>query len=150
MSATDLCNPGGLAFDTQENLYVADTGNNRVVVYNQPLGGSSSAPTPTAANPNGNRYPDADGHAYPHPTLTATPSATPTADAILQVQPKAIRFPDQAVGKQRPLQSNKAASPAQPQKRPSGERLHHDRLNYLNRPRVPTKLAMQRSSVDSG
>lgn len=100
VSATELCNPGGLAFDTQGNLYVADTGNNRVVVYNQPLGGSSSAPTPTPPTPTATATPTPT--VMPTPTITATPSATPTADAILQVQPKAIRFPDQAVGKQRP------------------------------------------------
>ena len=33
LSATSLNNPTGLAFDSQANLYVADTGNNRVVVY---------------------------------------------------------------------------------------------------------------------
>jgi sugar lactone lactonase YvrE len=64
VSATGLCNPAGVAFDSKGNLYVVDTGNNRVVGYNQPLGGSTSAPTP-----------------IPTPTPTATPTATPTGTA---------------------------------------------------------------------
>ncbi len=101
VSATELCNPGGLAFDTQGNLFVVDTGNNRVVVYDQPLGGSSSAPTPTATlTPTATASATPTGTASPTPTVTATPSPTPTADAILHVHPKAIHFPDQVVGHQ--------------------------------------------------
>jgi len=33
----DLCGPGGLAVDKSNNLYVADTGNNRVLKYDTPL-----------------------------------------------------------------------------------------------------------------
>jgi NHL repeat len=39
-TANSLCSPGGLALDTHNNLYVADKGNNRVLVYS---GGSTSA-----------------------------------------------------------------------------------------------------------
>jgi sugar lactone lactonase YvrE len=35
--ATSLCMPGALAFDSQDNLYVADLGNNRVLTFKKPL-----------------------------------------------------------------------------------------------------------------
>ncbi len=37
VSAVTLCEPGQLALDSVGNLYVADTGNNRVLEYNTPL-----------------------------------------------------------------------------------------------------------------
>ncbi|HVN28153.1 MAG TPA: NHL repeat-containing protein, partial [Candidatus Binataceae bacterium] len=36
--AETLCNPTGLAIDAANNLYVSDTGNNRVLEYNNPIG----------------------------------------------------------------------------------------------------------------
>ena len=148
MSATDLCNPAGLAFDAQGNLYVADTCNNRVVVYNQPLGGSSSAPTPTdSPTPTATATPTPT--VMPTPTITATPSATPTADAILQVQPKAIRFPDQAVGKQRPASQTRQLVLLNPKNGRQNASITIGSITSTD-PRVPDKLAMQRSSVDSG
>lgn len=36
LSANSLCFPQGLAVDSADNLYVADTGNNRVLEYNSP------------------------------------------------------------------------------------------------------------------
>src|SRR5215469_15996244 len=57
-SAEDLCNPSGTAVDVNGNLYVADTQNNRVLEYDQPV----IAPTPTA-------------------TATATATATTTITA---------------------------------------------------------------------
>jgi sugar lactone lactonase YvrE len=47
-SATGLCAPAGLAFDSGGDLYVADSGNNRVLEYATP--GSSGATAPQAAN----------------------------------------------------------------------------------------------------
>ena len=42
-SAEDLCNPSGTAVDVNGNLYVADTQNNRVLEYDQPvIAGSGS------------------------------------------------------------------------------------------------------------
>src|SRR5208283_1737397 len=35
--ATGLCSPQGLASDSNDNLYVADAGNSRVLEFNQPL-----------------------------------------------------------------------------------------------------------------
>jgi sugar lactone lactonase YvrE len=98
VSATGLCNPTGVALDTQGNLYVVDLQNDRVVVYDQPLGGSSSAPTPTATlTPTATASATPTATATATPTTTATPSPTPTADAMLLVHPTAIRFPAQAV-----------------------------------------------------
>ncbi len=37
LGADSLCDPGGLAFDSAGNLYVADTGNSRVLEYNTPM-----------------------------------------------------------------------------------------------------------------
>lgn len=94
VSATGLCNPAGVALDTEGNLYVVDVQNNRVVVYNQPLGGATSAPTSTPTP-----TPTATATATPTGTATptATPSPTPIADAMLLVSPKTIRFPTQVV-----------------------------------------------------
>jgi sugar lactone lactonase YvrE len=43
-SATTICFPYAVAVDAADNLYVADQGNNRVLVYNTPLNGSSGEP----------------------------------------------------------------------------------------------------------
>ncbi|HLH77805.1 MAG TPA: NHL repeat-containing protein [Candidatus Binataceae bacterium] len=45
-SATGICSPQGVALDSSGNLYVGDTGNNRVLKFNDPLG--SSPPNVTA------------------------------------------------------------------------------------------------------
>jgi sugar lactone lactonase YvrE len=44
VSADNLCNPTGLALDAAGNLYVVDTGDNRVLVYNTPLNSRSGEP----------------------------------------------------------------------------------------------------------
>ena len=46
-SATNLCEPAGLAFDTNDNLYVADFGYNRVLMFTQP-GSSGTSPLPAS------------------------------------------------------------------------------------------------------
>jgi sugar lactone lactonase YvrE len=89
-SAIGLCDPAGVAFDSQGNLYVVDTGNNRVVVFNQPLGDSTSAPTPTPTltpTPTATSTPTATATATPTPTATATP-----VDAKLMISPKSVDF----------------------------------------------------------
>ncbi len=43
LNASGLCNPHGIAFDPFGNLYIADTGNNRVVEYIAPLAGNTAA-----------------------------------------------------------------------------------------------------------
>jgi sugar lactone lactonase YvrE len=78
-----MSSSNGLAFDSSQFLYVSDTGNNRVLVFDNPL--SSATPTPTATasptasatstrTPTGSPTATATGTA----TVSATPSATPT------------------------------------------------------------------------
>src|SRR6202040_973573 len=45
LSANSLSNPTGVAVDSSGNLYVADSMNNRVLAYDQPL----AIPSPTAS-----------------------------------------------------------------------------------------------------
>jgi hypothetical protein len=70
VSASSLCGPVGVAVDAVGNLYVADSGNSRVLEYGQPL----ATPTPTATA-------TATASATPTRTATATATATPTATA---------------------------------------------------------------------
>ena len=44
--STTTCSPHGAAADANGNLYVADSDNNRVLVFDHPLEGPSSTPTP--------------------------------------------------------------------------------------------------------
>jgi sugar lactone lactonase YvrE len=69
-SAATECGPYGVALDNTGDLVVVDTGNNRVLKYDQPLA-ATATPTPTAT---------ASGPT-PTATRTATPSATPTASS---------------------------------------------------------------------
>ena len=42
VSAASLCGPWGVALDSSDDLYVADSGNNRVPKYKSPLSGVSA------------------------------------------------------------------------------------------------------------
>ncbi|HUY28605.1 MAG TPA: choice-of-anchor D domain-containing protein [Candidatus Binataceae bacterium] len=66
--------PGALGLDGANNLYAADTRNNRVLMYADP------APTPSAT-PTATPSPTASATATPTSTPTATPTATATASA---------------------------------------------------------------------
>ncbi len=44
LGADSLCGPARMAVDAQGNLYVADSGNNRVLEYNTPFNSSSGEP----------------------------------------------------------------------------------------------------------
>src|SRR5260370_35599872 len=44
LGADSLCGPARMAVDQKGNLYVADSGNNRVLVYNTPFDASSGEP----------------------------------------------------------------------------------------------------------
>ena len=85
-----MSSSNGLAFDSSQFLYVSDTGNNRVLVFDNPL--SSATPTPTAtasptASATSTRTPTGS------PTATATRSATPTATATASATPTATPTP---------------------------------------------------------
>jgi sugar lactone lactonase YvrE len=71
-TASDMCRPSGEALDSAGNLYVADMANNRVLVFNQPLG--SPSPTPSATP-----TPTPTATLVPTPTPTPTPTPVPTA-----------------------------------------------------------------------
>ena len=43
VSATTLYNPTGIAFDSQDNLYVADYNNARVLRFSAPIAGTDTA-----------------------------------------------------------------------------------------------------------
>lgn len=77
VSASGFDGPAALAFDQQNNLYVADSNNNRVLMFAGPLGPSTLFPAATAVWGQAN---------YATRTLPAQPSATsmngPTGIAI--------------------------------------------------------------------
>ena len=114
-SAETLCSPEGLALDQLGNLYIADTGNYRVLEYDQPApfyptptptptpsptatATVTATPTPTAtatvtATPTATLTPT------PTPTATATPTATPTPiSGNLILAPKSVKFAAQKIG----------------------------------------------------
>ena len=77
-TANDLCDPIGIAVDGSNNLYVADTNNNRVLEFDQPL--ASPSPTPTATSAlTATPTPTATRTPTPSATRTATTSTTPTS-----------------------------------------------------------------------
>ena len=67
-SAITLCNPAGVAIDSLGRLYVGDTGANRVLEYDAPLGGT--------------------------PTPSATPSPIPLVHKALEFGPNPVIFPN--------------------------------------------------------
>lgn len=72
-SPDTLSEPLGMTFDTQDNLYLADFANNRVLVFNAP---QVPTATPTATN-------------TPPDAATSTPTATATATATATETPTA-------------------------------------------------------------
>jgi hypothetical protein len=71
VGADSLCVPAAVAVDQNIDLYVADAGNNRSLVYDGIV--STPSPTPTAT---------ATASGTASPTITATSSATATATTI--------------------------------------------------------------------
>ena len=63
VSATGMCDPSGVAMDVSGNLYAADTSNNRVLQFDQPI--VSPTPTPTA-RPDRHRHRYGDGNRNSH------------------------------------------------------------------------------------
>src|SRR5271155_1271630 len=79
--------PVGIAVDSSCDVYIADTGNNRVLGYNQPVAPcAATGPTPTATvtvtpTPTATASATATATATATRTATATATATPTATA---------------------------------------------------------------------
>ncbi|HZC45434.1 MAG TPA: choice-of-anchor D domain-containing protein [Candidatus Acidoferrum sp.] len=107
LGADSLCAPAAVAVDSTIDLLVADTSNNRALVYD----GILATPTPTVtatASATGTPSPTATATA----TMTATASATATATATgtptatptpnsggkIKLKPKSIKFGKVAVG----------------------------------------------------
>jgi hypothetical protein len=65
----------GIAVDSSCDVYIADSGNNRVLGYNQPVAPCGSAPTPTATST----------------AATPTPTATATATSTLKLQQRQLK-----------------------------------------------------------
>jgi hypothetical protein len=104
-SDVTLCHPSGVAVDSNGNLFVADSGNNRVLIFEHvvasvtPTATASPKPTktpkPTAtATATRTATPKATKTATPTPIATgSTPAATPTpVDAKLKISPKSENF----------------------------------------------------------
>ena len=111
-AAATLCSPFGIALDTIGDLVVVDSGNNRIVKYDQPLlvpatptpTATSTAATPTAtathtatatstssrtATPTATSTATATGTSGATPTATATRTATPTGTPTRTATPTA-------------------------------------------------------------
>jgi hypothetical protein len=107
VGADSLCMPAAISVDAKINLYVADSGNNRILEYDQivPLPTPTATSTPTAsASPTAT--PSATVTATPTPTVSATPTATATPSPTptpwtggkLKLKPKSINFGKVRVG----------------------------------------------------
>jgi sugar lactone lactonase YvrE len=107
VGADSLCAPAAVAVDPNVDLYVADTLNNRSLIYD----GINATPSPSAtATPTGTATATASatttatGSATPTPTGSATASASPTSTPTpvtggkLKLTPKSIKFGKVAVG----------------------------------------------------
>ena len=79
VGADSLCSPAAVAVDSNIDLYVADTTNNRSLVYDGIIATPTATPTPSAS---------ATG--TPSPTATATMTATATATATASATPSAM------------------------------------------------------------
>jgi hypothetical protein len=109
LGADSLCAPAAVALDANIDLYVADTQNNRSMVYDGILATPTPSPTPTAtatstASPTATTTmtATATATATATSTTTATPTASPTqtpqAGGKLKLRPKSIKFGNVAVG----------------------------------------------------
>ncbi len=77
-AAATLCGPTGVGLDSAGDLLVVDSGNNRVLRYNQPL---VATPTPSPTLTPGHTptpTPSPVGSPTPTPGLTPTPTPSPT------------------------------------------------------------------------
>jgi sugar lactone lactonase YvrE len=92
LGADSLCSPAAVAVDSNIDLYVADTSNNRSLVYDGIIATPTATPTPTASA-TGTPSPTATLTVSATATATPTPSATPTpVDPELAFSPKSVKF----------------------------------------------------------
>ena len=73
--------PVGVAADSSCNIYIADTGNNRVLGYDQPVAPCGASATPTATSTGATPTPTPTRTATATATATSTTTATATATA---------------------------------------------------------------------
>ncbi len=102
-----LCAPAAVALDANIDLFVADTQNNRAMVYDGILATPTPSATPTAtatatSTPTATASATATATATASATVTATPTASPTQTpqpgGKLKLKPKSINFGTVAVG----------------------------------------------------
>jgi hypothetical protein len=79
-AAATLCSPQGVALDTVSDLFVVDSGNDRILKYDQPLS-VPATPTPSATSTAATPTATATHTATPTATSTATATSTSTATA---------------------------------------------------------------------
>jgi sugar lactone lactonase YvrE len=79
-AAATLCSPQGVALDTVSDLFVVDSGNDRILKYDQPLS-VLATPTPSATSTAATPTATATHTATPTATSTATATSTSTATA---------------------------------------------------------------------
>ena len=107
LGADSLCAPSAVAVDANIDLFVADTQNNRAMIYDGILMTPTPSATPTASatetpTPTATVTATATASATASSTATATPTASPTptpqAGGKLKLKPKSINFGTVAVG----------------------------------------------------
>jgi sugar lactone lactonase YvrE len=107
LGADSLCAPAAVSLDANIDLYVADTQNNRAMVYDGILATPTPSATPTAtatstATATATMTATATATATASSTTTATPTASPTQTpqpgGKLKLRPKSIKFGNVAVG----------------------------------------------------
>ena len=109
LGAESLCAPSAVAVDANIDLFVADTQNNRSMVYDGILATPTPSATPTAtvtatlsptatATMTATMTATATASSTPTVTPTASPTQTPQAGGKLKLKPKSIKFGTVAVG----------------------------------------------------
>jgi sugar lactone lactonase YvrE len=130
-SASGMCIPAGVVLDSNNNIYVSDNNNNRVLVFPPVPTSTATAtatPTPTATiTPTATLTPTATIT----PTATATPTATPTPvmaslrvntrRIVLEAKPKNLVLTNKRSHKQNQTIIVESIVSSNPEFTPSGE-----------------------------